>query len=100
MTLSLAGERPTLWPGFDQWLEAFWCLSTERHAEMGASPIPESSILWWADRFVAGDEIDGFRQCIREMDAAFLDYMNTPEDKRRVVLDTPLSPGLLRSKLA
>ncbi|WP_375568778.1 hypothetical protein ABWH92_12360 [Ahrensia marina] len=66
---------------------------------MSAGPIPESAILWWADRFVADHEFDVFRRSIREMDAAFLDYMNTPEDQRSVVLDTPLSPGLLRSKL-
>lgn len=66
---------PEIMPGYDQWIEAFQELSTDRHlTDYGPGPIPSASI----DRHVAEwSEWDAalFRKCIRAMDAARIDAM-------------------------
>lgn len=63
---------PEILPGAEQWLEAFWELSTDRQfTGYGSGPIPAASI----DRHTAGwDEAEAkaFRTCVRAMDAVFL----------------------------
>lgn len=58
-------------PGAEEWLSAFWELSTDRQVGFATGPIPSASI----DRRTAGmdaDEAAMFRYCIREMDKAFM----------------------------
>lgn len=66
---------PEIQPGGEEWLSAFFDLSTDRQITgYGSGPIPAASI----DRHVSGwpaDEADAFRRCIRAMDDAFRDAL-------------------------
>lgn len=71
---------PEIQPGGDEWIEAFYELSTDRQlTQYGSGPIPAASI----ERHCAGwDEWDTvvFRKCIRAMDVAYLDAMAPAKD--------------------
>jgi len=87
----LHGLPVTVWPGFEDWLAAFWELGTERQIGMSIGPIPHSAIVAYADRRGWHDEAL-FLDCIRAMDGVFLDYMaKDPKDRKRVN-DKPMTP--------
>jgi hypothetical protein len=67
---------PDLLPGADEWLGAFWEMSTDRRFSGG--PIPAESIDRWP---VHPDEADTFRRCIRAMDEAFRDHFAKPKEE-------------------
>lgn len=72
---------PEIIDGFGGWYEDFWLLSTDRQIGMGIGPIPHQSIL----RHVQGwryDDADMFTDCIRAMDAVYLELASQkPEDR-------------------
>ncbi|GHC79365.1 phage tail assembly chaperone [Limoniibacter endophyticus] len=82
-------------PGTYGWLSAFWELSTDRQLSMGVGPIPLASIDNWIGHNDL-DEVDGecFKYAVREMDKAYLEYANKPEDQRPTVSSRPLTPEL------
>lgn len=69
---------PPVAPGGEEWLAAFFDLSTDRQITgYGSGPIPAASIA----RHVAGwpeDEAEAFRRCIRAMDEAFREACAPP----------------------
>ena len=73
-------------PGVGPWLSAFFELATDRRFVGG--PIPWTSIAAYP---VAPDEADLFRRCIRDADAAYLEWANRPPDKREAPM--PMLPG-------
>jgi hypothetical protein len=78
--------QPEELPGVGQWVSAFFELSTDRRVVGG--PIPWSSIKAYP---VAPDEADIFHRCIRDADAAYLDYVTKPPEKREPTM--PMMPG-------
>ena len=67
---------PEIWPGYVEWVEAFYDLSTDRH-DLG--PIPSASIA----RHTAGWddwEAEVFKMCIRAMDMAQTEAMKDKEE--------------------
>ena len=73
-------------PGVGPWLSAFFELATDRRFVGG--PIPWSAIAAYP---VAPAEADTFRRCIREADAAYLDWATSPPEKREPA--APMMPG-------
>lgn len=62
---------PKMLPGAQEWLSAFFDLSTERAYGFTVGPIPASAIRAWP---VDPSEADAFAQCIKAMDRAFLSH--------------------------
>lgn len=62
-------------PGVGAWVHAFFELSTDRHFVGG--PIPWSSIAAYP---VDPDDTDIFRRCIRDADAAYLNFITRKPD--------------------
>lgn len=73
-------------PGVGPWLSAFFELATDRRFIGG--PIPWTAIAAYP---VAPDEADMFRRCIRDADAAYLDWVNRPPEDRQS--PQPMLPG-------
>ena len=92
---------PVLLPGADEYLDAFWELSSERQLGFGAGPIPGSAIVAHAGRAgMADDEADLFRRVIRAMDAVYLDRSAPrpqPSKDAPAVSSRPLTPGLFQT---
>lgn len=83
----LEGE---LLPGAEEWLSAFWALSTDRQIGMTVGPVPEASIDRWIDRnSLDDDDEDAFRGAIRAMDRIYLDHVDSKDE-----------PGKAKSKPA
>lgn len=78
--------------GAEEWLTAFLELSTDRHFGMRAGPLPSASIDRWIDRNGIGqDEEQAFRACMRAMDKAYREGLDSSGDK---VSNRPLTPAL------
>lgn len=77
---------PEIEPGADVWYMAFWELSTDRKFPGG--PIPNSSILSYETY-----DKEGFRECIRAMDRAYLEFMSKPQEDRKSM--KVFGPGIL-----
>lgn len=69
---------PEALPGVQPWHVAFWELSTERRFPRG--PIPYTAIMAWP---CDGAERQLFASCIRAADAAYLEFLERPEEERR-----------------
>ena len=84
-------------PGLDEWLMAFWELSTDRQIGMNVvGPIPAASVDRWA-RSYPGEE-DAFRSAIRAMDRVFLAHANGKQDPASMPKDAlpTLTPSAIR----
>lgn len=70
---------PKLLPGAEEWLSAFWELSTDRQIGFSTGPIPSASI---DRRTMRMDEEEAvmFRTCIRAMDQSFLKAIRDEPD--------------------
>lgn len=91
------GKNVKLLPGLDEWLDAFWRLSTERQIGMAVGPIPDSAITRWIADNNLKSEAKTFRRCIRAMDNVYLNYL-AQGDKVDRIIDEPFRPGMLRGK--
>lgn len=60
---------PKMLPGAQDWLNAFFRLSTERSFGFTVGPIPDSAIRAWP---VDASEADAFARCMRAMDGVYL----------------------------
>lgn len=69
---------PDALPGVLPWFMAFWELSTDRRFPGG--PIPRQSI---EAHPVEPAEADDFRDAMREMDSAYLRWLDKPADERK-----------------
>jgi hypothetical protein len=65
-------------PGAMAWFDDFWELSTERRFE--GAPIPWSAIAAYP---VAPSEAETFHRCIRDADAAYLNFRAKPPDDQK-----------------
>lgn len=74
--------RPDLFPGADEYLNAFWELSTDRPIGMAAGAIPFTSIDRYAARFGVDDpdEFQSLLRAIRACDGAWLDYQRSKQE--------------------
>ncbi|WP_445433055.1 phage tail assembly chaperone [Brucella endophytica] len=81
---------PPILAGYEEWISAFWELSTERQIGFAAGPIPGSAISRRCEEMgiVDLDEIASFRGAIRAMDRVILADLS----------DSHQSSGGIRSK--
>lgn len=90
---------PDLLPGADEFLAAFWEMSSDRHIGMTAGPIPLSAIERWAARngFEDLEEFSVLVSCIREMDSEWLCRETPIVPIKRVPADRQLSMPLFNA---
>jgi hypothetical protein len=76
-------EEPDYPPGLDFYMRAFWQLSTERQIGFSVGPIPVSKIEEFGEkRGYDPITLDIFRHLIREVDAAYLDWLTKEREKK------------------
>ena len=85
--------------GYQEWYDAFWFLSSERHIGFASGPIPILSIESWADRYVDPGERSLFRRLVLKMDTTFLEWCaeKTQKPEDTVVADQPMTPALFKA---
>lgn len=69
--------RPEIQPGFNEWYDDFFELSTDRQIGMAVGPIPKSSIEKHTEGWPP-DDAEMFRFCMRAMDAVYLEREEKP----------------------
>lgn len=77
-------KEPERLPESDVYMRAFWQLSTERQVGFSVGQIPVSKIEEYGDKH--GYDcitLDIFKQMIREMDAAYLKWLDKEREKDR-----------------
>lgn len=87
-------RMPDILPGCDEYLEAFFELSSDRQIGMVPGPLPAASIA----RHVQGwdtAEADRFRQVMRALDAVFMAERNTDGKPQGKVVGV-LTPGVMK----